>query len=296
MIALALLLFAAAPPAAPPPPASPTELLRQARDNFAYGSYQAAATIADRLAGARLLERPADQIEALRLLGLARFFLGDPDRARQAFVNLLSLDPDYQLDPFYVPPQAIAFFEKIRRENEALLTPIRERRRATQEAQRLEDEARARLLAQTTPPPAAAPRVVRERVERRSPAVALLPFGAGQFQNGNSWLGFTLLGAELATAAASVVAYAWIEQQRLPDGNFRPQDTAAVANVRTAQISTGALFYALWAFGIGEAFWHFSSTVVVPEGRSGPDGEKSPVHASLDPLPGGAAGSLAVEF
>ena len=37
------------------------------------------------------------------MLGIAEYHLGDLPQARAAFVNLLSYDPDYALDPFLVP-------------------------------------------------------------------------------------------------------------------------------------------------------------------------------------------------
>jgi hypothetical protein len=192
-------------------PTGAQEKLRQARANFDYRNYGPAADLAQELVDSRALERTPDQIDAYRILGLSRFFQGQTEEARIAFINLLSLDPDYQLDPFYVPPQAVAFFERVRTDNQALLQPIRERRRAAQEALRQEEEARARLLSQGQ---AAQPQIIREQVTRPSAAVALLPFGVGQFQNGDTALGITFAVTEAVAAVASVSCYVWVESQR----------------------------------------------------------------------------------
>ncbi len=143
----------------------PTEQLHLAQATFQYGDYAGATRILDVLTQARNLERTQDQIEAYRLLGLSRFFLNQLEPSVHAFVELLSLDPDFQLDPLYVPPQAVAFFETVRRNNKDLLDPIRLRRRATQEATAQEEAARQRFLSQGT---AAPPRVIHERIDRPS--------------------------------------------------------------------------------------------------------------------------------
>jgi hypothetical protein len=308
---------ASAPAAAPTPAASPAEALRQAKNTFDYGNYTSAAAMADQLLGSRQLDRAADQLEAYRILGLSRLFLYQTLPARDAFLNLLSLDPDYQLDPFYVPPQAIAFFERVRTDNQALLQPIRERRRATQEAQRQEEAARQDLLAQTQAGAQGKVRVVNLRVERHSPLLALLPFGAGQFQNGSPKLGWTLAISEAVLGATSVACYLWIfgkGQAEIPstgsDGvtvttivptqggqYFAQSDIGTARTLLDVQISTGAAFFALWAYGIGDAFLHFNSTVTArdDDGPAASPARPGPQAAVL-PVPGGAVGSLRLSF
>jgi hypothetical protein len=318
MIALChlLLLAATASPAAlpanaaAPPVAGPAETLRQAKNTFDYGNYTSAAAMTDQLLSSRQLDRTADQVEAYRILGLSRFFLHQSVPARDAFLNLLSLDPDYQLDAFYVPPQAISFFENVRTDNQALLQPIRERRRATQEAQRQEEEARQKLLAQTRPADTG-PKVTVVNIwrpERHSALLALVPFGAGQFQNGSPKLGWPLLATEGALAGTSIFCYAWYDLHRLPDGNFTSADYNSAFAVRAVQISTGATFFALWAFGAGEALFHFQGTVTVkdeettsptppPPSSPAPSAPRtSAPQAAIVPIPGGAVGSLMFRF
>ena len=304
---------AAAPaPTAPSEPfvvANPAETLRQAKNTFDYGNYNSAAAMTDQLLASKQLDRAADQQEAYRILGLSRFFLKQTAPAQNAFLNLLALDPDYQLDPFYVPPQAIAFFESVRTDNQALLQPIRERRRATREAQRQEEAARQKLLSQTKPGEAEAKVTVVNvwRQSQHSPLLALLPFGAGQFQNDSPRLGWALLATEGALAGTSIFSYAWYETHKLPDGNFTSSDYSSAFVVRGVQIGTGAAFFAFWAFGVGEAFFHYKSTVTVKEENTTPttapaaNPAPSPPPASapqaaIVPIPGGAAGSVMFRF
>ncbi len=293
MTALAVLLLLAADPAPAPPPGRPaTPALQDARDYFAYGTYGAAAELAQRLLGGAALERVSDRIEACRILGLSRYFLHDEKAARSAFLQLLSLDPDYQLDPFYVPPPAIAVFEQVRHDYAGILEPLREQKREERREARRETTEKPAASKGGTGAPEPQVRIVHEQIERRNPGLALLPFGIGQLQNGERTLGFTLLGAEALTAAASFVCYDWFQQHRLPDGNFDPSLRGVPETVRAVQIGTGAAFFALWAFGIGDALWRFNPIVVVrtdPDAAAPPPAPAPTPHASLVPLPGGAA-------
>ncbi len=214
---------------------SAQDKLRQARANFDYRNYGPAADLAQELIDSRALERTPDQIETYRILGLSRFFQGRTEEARIAFINLLSLDPDFQLDPFYVPPQAVAFFERVRTDNQSLLQPIRERRRAAQEALRQEEEARARLL--NKGPSNVPPQIIREEVERPSTALALLPFGVGQFQNGDTGLGIVFATTEAAAAITSIACYIWVESQRRKGSGFFPSSVYGTAVHRARRAS-----------------------------------------------------------
>ena len=293
LLALAL---AASPTASPTATGSPQDQLKQASATYDYGNYAAAAEQLDRLTQARVLEHPQDQIEAYRLLGLARFFSKQTEEARRAFLNLLSLDPDFQLDPLYVPPQAVAFFEGVRHDNQPLLEPIRERRRATQQAIAQEEVARQRLLAQggpTTGPTT----VVRERVDRPSAPLALLPFGIGQFQNGNRGLGTAFAVAETLALASSIGCYLWVESQRSSDGTYTPALYPTARALEAVQIATATGFLGLWVLGATEALWNLRPATVVREDEPSPAPALVPkVSFSFNPLPGGALGGLQGQF
>jgi hypothetical protein len=182
----------------------------------------------------------------------------------------------------------------VRSDNQALLQPIRERRRAAQEAMRQEEEARARLLNQGQP--TQPPQIVREQVIRPSPAVALLPFGVGQFQNGDTGLGVAFAVTEAVAAIASVSCYVWVESQRSPSGYFPSSVYNTAVTVRDVQIATGIAFFVLWAGGAVEAILNLKapSVVRIPEG-SAPE-SKPGVRASIAPTPTGASGILALDF
>jgi hypothetical protein len=247
-LALALLLAAGADPTAAPP-ATPAEQLRDARSTFDFADYARAAPLTDDLLKSGGLTRTQDLIEANRILGLSRYYLHQPEPARKAFLDLLLLDPDYQLDAFYVPPDAITFFESVRSENQEVLEPIRVRRQA--DAQRLAEEAR-----RTPPPP-----VVREQVEPpKHLIVALLPGGAGQFQNGNPQLGLVLAASEALLVAIAVGCQLGIESLRLPPPNQAYfSDVQAAKTLQYAQVTAVSLAGLLWILGATEAVAHLNS-------------------------------------
>jgi hypothetical protein len=216
--------------------------LKRAQGAFEYGDFKLAAELLS--ASAALETDDVDRLESFRLLGLSHHFLLQPEQAEAAFVSMLKLSPDAVLDPFYVPPDAVAFFDAVRQRHAGELAPIK-----------------ARLASRPSPPaatetapapcvPAAAPR---QPVERHSRLVTLLPLGAGQLQNGRTLLGGTFLAAQLAAAATSVAAYWNVEAARGPDGRFASGVFDSARQASEVRLWSGAAFYALWAASSLEA-------------------------------------------
>jgi hypothetical protein len=244
--------------------AAPDANLKRARDRFEFGAWADAAGSVR----AWLDEHPEpsgpDAIEAYRMLGIAEFHLGDLALARQAFVALLSQDPDYTLDPFLVPPPVVEFFDRVKKEHEPALIPLRERKRALAEQQRLADEARRRLIAEEqarTGPPT---RVI--RVEERHYAFNWMPFGAGQFQNGHKAKGTAIAAAQLALGAtnlAAILVHNQIADDRSrrcspsQSGCSRPpytdSDRDLLQRIDVLKYASAALFWGVYAFGVYDA-------------------------------------------
>ncbi len=109
--------------------ATPATDLKRAKDRYEFGAYADAAG-AVRQVFAQYPDTPEPQaVEAWRILGLAEYQLGDQAASRDAFVHLLSVNPDYSLDPFLVPPNIVDFFDRVKREAEPQLQPLRERKK-----------------------------------------------------------------------------------------------------------------------------------------------------------------------
>ena len=247
--------------------AAPPELKR-ARDRFEFGAYaEAAGSLRQLLAGDPDLTE-AEFVDAYRVLGISEYHLGDLAQARSAFVNLLSHDPDFSLDPFLVPPAIVEFFDRVKKEHEPALGPLRERKRALQAEQRLADEAKRRLLAEDLArhgPPA---RIV--RVERHHYFFNWLPLGAGQFQNGHKSKGTAIAAGQVLLGAANITAFLLhnrIAQDRQRNcvagqpGCSRPpysdSDRRLLRQLDALKYSTAGAFWALYAYGVWDAHRHY---------------------------------------
>src|SRR5262249_20037746 len=132
---LAALLLAQAPPADDEARAS-VEAMNRARATFEYGDYPQASKLLSALVETGRFESAPLRAEAYRLLGLALFYQGRRGESYSAFLEYLYLDPDAELDPFYVPPAAVSFFDSVKKEAEPKLAPLRAQKRAEQEAQK----------------------------------------------------------------------------------------------------------------------------------------------------------------
>ncbi len=260
MTILALALLLAAPPSAE---------LKRARDRYEFGAYaDAAGAVRELLASRPDLPEP-DLVEAWKLLGLAEYQLGDQARAREAFVNLLSLEPEYALDAFLVPPKIVEFFDQVKRDNEAQLAPLRQARQQLREQQRAADEAKRRLLAEEQA--RAGPPTKTVRVQDRIYLFNWLPLGAGQFQNGENFKGTTIAVAEVLLAATNLGAIV-IHNQIADDRSRRctlqstancsnppitDTDRALLSRIDMVKYVSAGLFWMVYAYGVVDAHLHY---------------------------------------
>jgi len=262
--------------------AAPAELKR-AKDRFEFGAYaDAAGTLRQFLAGDPDLTE-AEFVDAYRTLGIAEYHLGDLAQARASFVNLLSHDPDYALDPFLVPPAIVEFFDRVKKEHEAALEPLRERKRALQNEQRLADEAKRKLLAEETARTGPPTRVV--RVETHHYFFNWLPLGAGQFQNGEKAKGTAIAAGEIVLGLVNIGAYllhnqiAQDRQRSCVSGQpgcshppYSDSDRELLAQIDTVKYVSAGLFWALYAYGVWDAHHNYVpmiETEITPGGKGG---------------------------
>src|SRR3954468_3498121 len=199
LAALAGALIAAAPIG--PQPASPSvrEAFDRGRTAFGRAEYQRAIEILNPLLYPEvLLESEGEVVQTRRMLGVAYLFENKPEEARREFRKLLELRPDYRFDPLLDPQRVVDFFNGVVKEEEATIAKMVARR--LQREKELADK-RQRDLRLHMPPTLI-------RYERHSFAVNFVPFGAGQFQNGQRRKGWLFLGAEAALGAVSLGAFA----------------------------------------------------------------------------------------
>ncbi len=252
----------------------------------------------------------AQKIELHQYAGAASFNLGSIDNAKASFLEVLRLNPDFELDPFRFPPPAVKLYESVRKSNAEELEKVRQLIVVAKEKARLEAKAKAEAAAReklTSPPQNVVIRTVRTNI-----LVNFLPFGVGQFQQGRVGLGVTLAISESLLAIVSIVGFWAIESlfenivYELPDRvtadnkPFRfslrriPERQRTVAeNWRAVKYGAGAGFYAVWLAGVIDALLHHQPETS-SEVRQGPAGLGASI--SFSPNAGGASAAVTFHF
>jgi len=151
------------------------------------------------------LKDPDNVADARMYLGATLLAENKNDEAASTFEGLLIERPDYQADPLRVSLEAIDALTDARARVRDKLDAIQaERVRKTQEEKaRLESDRQKQALRLAILEKMASTETL---VERHSRWLALVPFGVGQFQNGQTADGWLFLTGEGLLVSASVVA------------------------------------------------------------------------------------------
>jgi hypothetical protein len=275
------LALAAALAAAVPARAQPTlqpgenedvaaEQVRLAQRDFEYGDYAKVSQRLSSLVEVGRFQSPELRARAYALLGESLLLQSPPREAEahRGFLELLFLDPDYELDPFFVPPRVIEFFEREKKELEPQIAPLRAQRRAEKEARRkaLEEEAARRREEEAKRRMEAMRPNVERTVVQHEYWVSLLPFGLGQLQNGDRALGYTLATMEIIFGAASAGSALLIESLRDPNTQkFGQGDYELAHRLQIVKWVGAAAFYGLWAFGAIQAAMNYKAQTIVKD-------------------------------
>ena len=307
MIALVITLLAAGAPAPPPPAAAgnsggaPAEAFERGRTAFSRGEYQRAIDILRPLLYPDIrLETEGEVVQAHRMLGVSSLFENQPDAAKREFRKLLELRPDYRFDPLLDPPRVVDFFNGVladEKEELAAIEAVRRKREAEAAAARRAREAE-RLRAETA---------LIYHYEHRSFAVNFIPFGAGQFQNGQRKKCWIFFGAEAALAGASLAAfttnfalYGVAPRRRCtvavtpcPVESLDHSDEATSTNLLRVQLVTGGLFFAVAIWGVVDAIRYYQADVLTgvepaPRRPQAARGDGAAFHLSASPFGVGA--------
>lgn len=244
------------------------------------------------------------RLELNRLAGLAAFYLGELEQAEGHLTRVLQLNPDHVLDPFAVPPAAVEFFEGLRRKNAPALDLIRQ-----QIALREEQERRAALERSG----AEVQRALQRQIGNRSFLVNLVPFGAGQFQQGRSDLGWVFASSEGALAALSITSFWMLESiirtdsHRVRDRLGTPDDgltlpirgvpaarAAEAETWRWMKLASGVAFYVVYLVGAADAIAHHRTPA--PGTLPPPPPPRAEAQPFLFPVEGGAGAGLRSRF
>ncbi|MSP16580.1 MAG: hypothetical protein EXR73_08225 [Myxococcales bacterium] len=245
----ALLLFGTPPVLARADAGAGADLLARARNEYQASRYQESAVLLYELlyaGGARSAD--AERLVAHKLLGDCYVFLGEAEKAAREYRALLELDPDHELDSVIDDPAVVDVFAGVRRAMAAQLKALRHERAVV--------EARRQL-------PIREVTIVREE---RSPRAWLnwVPFGAGQFKNGQQQKGLLVLGLHSVLGGASAGLYLYqAVTYGFPVGRRPPKESIdTVRTLQVIQVGTGALFLAAVAWAVFDAHAHTRPAVV----------------------------------
>jgi hypothetical protein len=235
---------------------SPESRLSDGRIAYERGDYAAAVqTLVPLLYPSIELSTEDAVIEAHRLLALSYILQKKETQAEEEATSILALRPSFQLDPIVDPPTAVAFFETVRRRQSDRLREARERERRQAEARaRAEDEQRRTLEEQRR---RAAEAPYRSGLPRNR-LVATIPFGVGQWQNGQPRKAALFLSSELVFGFASLGGWLALEQKYPVDPmtskRYYPGDERTTAQALVGlQLGAGVAFWATLIWGVIDA-------------------------------------------
>ncbi len=178
------------------------------------------------------------------MLGVCYFQQGKKDLAEKELRDLLFLKPDYVLDPFATPPQVLKLFAALKTETHEKLKEIEQaREKAAHEEQAPKKE---HADVKTEQP---------EKKRSRNSAVlaAFVPFGFGQFQNGETTKGALIAASEGALLALNISAYWW-------KNSYVTSGTSGVASSSTKTSYTIAQSVQFTALGLFLGVYIYSVT------------------------------------
>ncbi|MDD9939675.1 MAG: hypothetical protein OXU20_01315 [Myxococcales bacterium] len=258
---------------------------QKARSAYEVASYELSAKLFGALVGGEVprLQNRSLVLESLKYLGASLLFMGETGRAENTFERLLRMEIDYVLDPLAFPQEVQVAFARVKGRLQSALV---EKRQAEQEREQAREAAvvhererararQARLLklASTT------------RIEeQRSRLVAMVPFGAGQFQNGDKELGFLLAASQVVALGVSITGYVLYEQLRAEARLASPLDNTSLEEneskedlYRNTNRISMVVFAALAIAGVVDAQLRFQPTRVTERPRNiDPELRKTP--------------------
>jgi hypothetical protein len=230
------------------------------------------------------LSQTDDLVEAHVLLGVCSFESGDRKTARREFEEALYLNADVTLDTLLFSAAAVEYFEDVKKALAESAARDAEQRLLAEQNERLQKILESMVV-----------------IETRPYYVNYIPFGAGQFQNGDRRKGLFFAAAESVTGGLSAGLFLYIYGQYGFGAKISRDEANTVLTLQRAEIGAGSACIALMLWGLFDSLVHYQPSVrkTPDESLIPPDLRKSP---SLTPRPaitpnqGGASLSLTWEL
>lgn len=207
------------------------------------------------------LKPKIERRDAYLVLAACALLQDEQPRAESLLVQALSYDPQYQPDPLRMPPDLQQLLVKVKQERKAEIHALTQQRRAARTSP-------ATLPAAASQPVARAPaQPARPKARTPTPAsllapsptppyLAVLPFGVGQFQNGQPTKGWVLLGSEAILGATSLACLGAALSLRDDQGTYASRDLAPAKALNVAYLVTGYAALGLMLYGAIDGLLH----------------------------------------
>jgi tetratricopeptide (TPR) repeat protein len=236
---------------------SPSEDLDHARSSFrARDCDSAMKTLSFLLYPKEQLALPQDLIEAHEMLGACSVDTGRTEEAKGEFEKALQIDPTSHLDPSFFTVGAQHLFDETRSDLEARRAKEAEIRKLQEERERLQ-KIRENLVL----------------VESHHYYQNFLPFGLGQFQNGDQGKGYLFATGQGLALSGSVGLWLYLVSKygvNCPHC-VKLEDADGVRYMQFASISLGGLAIGLYAWSVIDAVVHYKAQVRLDDSQLPPD-------------------------
>ena len=219
------------------------------------------------------------------MLAVCYFETGNREEAGAEYERALEQQPDLQLDPLFVTEEAVEFFKERKREFDKQAALDSEKRRLAEENSLLRAAYERGLVR-----------------ERRPYYVNFLPFGAGQFQNGDNTKGVFISGAHAVTAGGATAIFLYHAAKYGLGGKVPREEAGDVRRLQQVQIGLGVAFGLIWLGGVIDSLMNYKHEVPVEfdpsllKDLASPPAKRSSLRLYPTPLDGGAGLTLSLDF
>lgn len=237
--------------------ASPAEDLDHARSSFrTHDCDSAMKTLSYLLYPKEQLALPGDLLEAHLMLGACKVEIGRTEEAKDEFEKALQLDPSARLDPSFFSSGARHVFDETRGDLETRRAKEAEIRQLQEERERL------RKLRDSLVP-----------VEIHHYYINFLPFGLGQFQNGDQTKGFLFAAGQGLAVSGSFGIWLYLASKygvNCPHC-VKLDDASGVLHLQEAELGLGILAIGLYGWSVIDAVRHYKAQVRLDDSQLPPD-------------------------
>lgn len=229
--------------------ASPTDRLNEARAAFAKQDYnRAVEKLSALLFPNEQLALPGDLVEAYLLLGASYVATGRPGEAKDAFKQVLRLEPNKTLDATYFSASTIRIFDETKSE-------VDEERRKIEEQRKIEalKKAQEDYLKSLRP------------IEIHPLWEIFVPFGGAQLlQHRTGWgIGFASAQGVTAVTSASIFFYIASTYGFGANVHLSHDQAQTVNSLEEIEIGSAVAFYVFYVAGLYDAFHHYQPRIQI---------------------------------